>query len=345
MSRDEFYIGYEADVPSGVATRVRVVVAALVGGVPVLALVALAVHARLQPSRFDFGRPHAVQGMLRRAPYPAIDLPDRRVWLVGQGKHGAEAALGTVPDGGVRLEGTTIARGEHEMLEVVPGSVVPDGSTSMPATRSSRGRGDGAPEAGTHDEEVTLTGEIVDSKCFLGVMNPGEGTVHRDCARMCLRGGIPPMLLVESESGHDALVHLVSSAGEPIGTALAHLAGQSVTVTGRLDRRASLPVLSADAAAFELYTARRSGPRPLLAARGPRKTATIVESPPADRASVIVFPGRPSPQAAVPLGHQVGAGTEQQLARGHDVHPVIASRRHPSGDRPRLRVDLQQPAR
>jgi hypothetical protein len=29
---------------------------------------------------------------------------------------------------------------------------------------------------------MTLTGEIVDSKCYLGVMNPGQGKVHRDCA-------------------------------------------------------------------------------------------------------------------------------------------------------------------
>ena len=28
--------------------------------------------------------------------------------------------------------------------------------------------------------EVTLAGEIVDSKCYLGVMNPGNGKVHRD---------------------------------------------------------------------------------------------------------------------------------------------------------------------
>ena len=34
---------------------------------------------------------------------------------------------------------------------------------------------------------VELTGEIADSKCWLGVMNPGEGTVHRDCARRCLK--------------------------------------------------------------------------------------------------------------------------------------------------------------
>ena len=37
---------------------------------------------------------------------------------------------------------------------------------------------------------VTLTGEIVDSKCFLGVMNPGNLKPHKACAIRCISGGI-----------------------------------------------------------------------------------------------------------------------------------------------------------
>ena len=42
----------------------------------------------------------------------------------------------------------------------------------------------------------TFVGEIVDSKCFLGVMNPGRLTPHRACAIRCISGGVPPVLLV-----------------------------------------------------------------------------------------------------------------------------------------------------
>lgn len=58
------------------------------------------------------------------------------------------------------------------------------------------------------DEPRTFTGEIVDSKCWLGVMNPGEHTVHRACARLCIRGGIPAMLVYLEADGstHHALV-------------------------------------------------------------------------------------------------------------------------------------------
>ena len=62
-----------------------------------------------------------------------------------------------------------------------------------------------ATERRTVAERVMLRGEIVDSKCYLGVMNPGEGTVHRDCAARCLSGGLPPMLVVRSPARREEL--------------------------------------------------------------------------------------------------------------------------------------------
>jgi hypothetical protein len=97
---------------------------------------------------------------------------------------------------------------------------------------------------------VTLTGEIVDSKCFLGVMNPGEGHVHRDCARRCLSGGIPPMLVVRDGRGGEQLVLLVSEDGEPIGRQLTRVAGRPVTVTGQLAHQGDQFVLYANPASF-----------------------------------------------------------------------------------------------
>ena len=55
-----------------------------------------------------------------------------------------------------------------------------------------------------------LQGEIVDSKCYLGVMNPGHLKPHRACAINCLRGGIPPVLLSRDETGAPVQTVLVS---------------------------------------------------------------------------------------------------------------------------------------
>ena len=245
---DEFYIGYEPATPPGLGMRLRRAGVVLGLGLAIAAGVVLAAHQRLAPARFEFGRPREVTGRLERRPYPALMSGGSRIWLAGQGKHGAEDALAHLRDGPVTLRGTPIARGSHAMLEVVTGSASaagddhPDAAAATAPAHAPRRAG----------REVTLTGEIVDSKCFLGVMNPGEGTVHRDCARLCLRGGLPPMLLVRGGQGEEALVVLVAASGAPIGRALADIAGVPVLVRGVLIRDGSTLVLHADRERFQV---------------------------------------------------------------------------------------------
>lgn len=81
----------------------------------------------------------------------------------------------------------------------------------------------------------TLVGEIVDTKCYLGAMKPGRGKPHRDCASLCIRGGIPAALLVRTENGERRLVHLVS-LGRPVGAEVLDFVGPPVEVTGLLRR-------------------------------------------------------------------------------------------------------------
>lgn len=257
---DEFYIGYDPPMPAQIAARVTRVVVAVIAGSVVAAMTALAAHRRLAPAAFDFGRPQPLHGVLQRTPYPELMVDGRRSLLVGFGKHGAESDLAGIADGPVTLAGTRIERNEHQMFEVKPGSLrvlahsktgtksvpVGPGPTTMhwgPWASTTIGGGPG-PAHRADSAYVTLRGEIVDSKCFLGVMNPGEGTVHRDCARVCLRGGIPPMLLVRGARAEEALVLLVDDAGAPIGRQLADLAGVPVEVRGRLTRDGERLVLS-----------------------------------------------------------------------------------------------------
>jgi hypothetical protein len=248
---DEFYVGYEPDMPPRMAVHLARVVTAVVALALLTAGAATALHRRLAPATFEFGRPQAITGELRRAPYPRLIAAGRTAWLVGPGKAGAEAVLDGATDGPVALEGTRIARGPHTMFEVVAGSVrsAPAGTKSVPSASGTDGTNLVPPDAETAarqvhgGDEIDVQGEIVDSKCFLGVMNPGEGTVHRDCARVCLRGGIPPMLLVRGAAGEEALMLLVGATGEPIGRQLAARAGQPVVIRGRLSRDGDTLVL------------------------------------------------------------------------------------------------------
>jgi hypothetical protein len=59
--------------------------------------------------------------------------------------------------------------------------------------------------------EFDLVGEIVDSKCYFGNMNPGNGKVHRDCAVRCMSGGIPPVFATNDFNGSPAVLQLTGS--------------------------------------------------------------------------------------------------------------------------------------
>lgn len=206
---DEFYVGYEERMPAGLARWTVRSVAAIAAAAALAVTVALLGVRTLPPATFEFGVVSELTGILRRMPYPNLEIGSRRVWLVGRGKFGAARALAELREGVVTVRGSRIQRGRHEMLEVHSASQAP---------------------------EITLTGEIVDSKCFLGVMNPAEGTVHRDCATRCLHGGITPMLIVRGRDHREELVVLVSADGRPAGRDIARLAGRAVRVTGRLAR-------------------------------------------------------------------------------------------------------------
>lgn len=223
---DDFYIGYETPVPARARPLVLGAAAAALGAA--LAAAAIIV-ANLQPfaeASFAFGQHETYTGIVRLDPYPALDTGSDRFWLVSPGKRGADDEMRAVDGRVVQLEGALISRAEGRMLEVAPGSVHPAAPGPAIATP-------GAVSLG----EVTLEGEVVDAKCFLGVMNPGEGTVHRDCAVACLRGGLPAALRVRSAAGETALIALVSDNGGSMSRAVADLAGRPVSVTGRLEWR------------------------------------------------------------------------------------------------------------
>jgi hypothetical protein len=119
------------------------------------------------------------------------------------------------------------------MIEVVPGSaeeLAGAGAAAQPEALGVR----------------TLRGEIADSKCHLGVMNPGRRKVHRDCALNCIAGGIPPVLLLERAEGGAQVVLLVGPEGQALGPALLPLVAVPVEVTGALERSDDLYVLRAD---------------------------------------------------------------------------------------------------
>jgi hypothetical protein len=223
-SESEFYAGY-LPMPAGLKRTIRRVVIALGVLIVVVAAILIVGQQPFAASTFEFQQYREFRGTLLTEPYPALTIPGREPpWLlVGPGKHGV-GDLRHWSGREVALKGERIYRTngstEGHMIELAPGSLT--------------ARGEGNPVQGPENlGEVQLTGEIVDSKCYFGVMNPGAGKVHRDCAVRCISGGIPPAFLVCDSSGTLVTLLLANWKQE----LLDHVA-EPVTIRGHLSRSA-----------------------------------------------------------------------------------------------------------
>jgi hypothetical protein len=213
-------------MPRGLKAVMRLVPSVLGIIVAAVAILLVLTQNSFAPAIFEFHDYRDFEGVLLTRPYPALATATGPPWLlVGPGKHGV-----TVPfaEGrAVRLRGERILRGEDRMLETLPGSW--------------QDNGPGATGGETDLGAVRFTGEIVDSKCFFGVMNPGNGKVHRDCAARCISGGIPPAFLVRDSAGRTKTLLLANWRREWLD----HVA-EPVTIGGRLARSAGRLTLYAE---------------------------------------------------------------------------------------------------
>ena len=78
---------------------------------------------------------------------------------------------------------------------------------------------------------VTMTGEIVDTGCFLD--HGARGAKHKDCATKCLAGGMPAALL--TDKGELILLLMDHDKPELMGQ-VKDLAAEKVSITGKVSK-------------------------------------------------------------------------------------------------------------
>ena len=162
-------------------------------------------------SFFESGKERTFEGIIEASPYPALlsstgpaNASASRYLLVANGKHGADSQVAAYIGKGVRLRGRLIYRDDPKMIVLSGGSIaaLDDAQQNQVAPKNLG--------------EFDLVGEIVDSKCYLGNMNPGNGKVHRDCAARCLSGGIPPVFATNDFNGSPAVLLLTGPNQKPL---------------------------------------------------------------------------------------------------------------------------------
>ncbi len=238
----DFYVGYKPDAPASLARFVRGRLLIVLVACVALAAVFSASQRPFAQSNFEFGTVRSFEGWIEAKPYPTliVERPGTgagtsRYLLVVFGKHGAGDAVSGLDGQRVRLDGTLVYRDHRTMIEIADGTIEQVAGAGPPPSSVIEDLG-----------RQTIRGEIVDSKCFLGVMKPGNLKPHRACATRCISGGIPPVLLARDASGIATYYLLVSSEGRTVNSEVLDMVAEPLEVTGTLRRAGDQLVLYAD---------------------------------------------------------------------------------------------------
>jgi hypothetical protein len=244
-TKDPFYVGY-LPLPTTLRPFVRALVGACVLGAVALALVIAPRQQDVGSGKWDTSMVFAIEGHLSATPYPIVFVDDprstagaRAVLLVSSMKFGALKRTEDLNGTRVRAKGHFITRRGRGVFELTDGddavTVLDEQSTAPPIE-----------QLGEH----TLTGEITDAKCYLGVMKPGFGKTHRACAVRCISGGIPPLFITRDDTGKATAYVLADGNCGPINEDVLPYVSEPVALHGRLERHGDLLVFAIDPASI-----------------------------------------------------------------------------------------------
>jgi hypothetical protein len=216
--QDDFYIGWLPKAPGTFAKFVRKYLYALVLVVIAVGIALAIFQKQFSTATFEFGKITTVKGTYSAFPVPHLSVINEKertmIPLVGYGKSGAAGIMhqleqeiaAPIENKEITLKGQ-LMYGDGKVIMQVDKKENPLLSVSM----DEKGR-----SASKDLGNLSFTGEIVDPKCYFGVMKPGEGKPHKDCAIRCILGGIPPIMAITNRKGERNYILLTKSDGTRI---------------------------------------------------------------------------------------------------------------------------------
>ena len=245
MKNAEFYIGWMPKAPGSFKSFIRKYLVFLLPLVIVLSILLALSQKKFGTGSFELGKPVEVKGIYFNQPVPNIKVINGKdIWgnysyitipLVGYGKHGADGIIAdlekqhntSLDKKEVTLKGALLYN-DGKLIMQIDGNDKPLSTIGTIVTAS-----DLLPqlkELGTQK----VKGEIVDPKCYFGVMKPGQGKPHRDCAIRCILGGIAPVMRVQNEKGEANYYLIVGPNGEKMNEAVQDFVAEPAEIEARL---------------------------------------------------------------------------------------------------------------
>ncbi|PWL37783.1 hypothetical protein DKG77_13495 [Flagellimonas aquimarina] len=250
--KDEFYIGYADTVGQETKSSIRRFVLTALGLLIVGAVLFGSFQKEASNSTFDFDTPTKISGTYYEAPYPMlrVELTEntfKDILLLGFGKFGANAYLDNIKKSEVNIngkhltiEGNLIYYNGKTLLQI-------DDSHKIDLDNSKK-KNFILPQAmGTQE----VVGEIVDPKCYFGVMKPGYGKIHRSCAALCISGGIPPVLVASEANAVSEYFLLTDLKGNPIHKDIIPYIGIPSKLKGEVEKMEDWYIMRIDVSEIE----------------------------------------------------------------------------------------------
>ncbi len=241
MKKDEFYIGWQDQAPASYASKMKRNVLLLTVLVIIVAVAYVFSQQGFNNGVSELGYFSQVEGTIEEYPVPMLRVKVendeyQNFLLFGFGKSDAyktinllkEQAGGSLENQLVQLESELLYYDGKTVLEV------PVAKNQMSVIQKLE---EPRPERKVEAlGSLKLKGEIVDSKCFFGLMKPGYGKIHRSCGVRCIDGGIPPVLVINNGEGERNYFILIGQDGQPVNQQVLDYVGLPVQVEGQAER-------------------------------------------------------------------------------------------------------------
>lgn len=232
--KDEFFIGWSNEAPTSYSSKARLFFYTVLVAMLVAAVLYVKNERGFIDSVYDFGTIQEFSGYLVSDPVWGLRSEENgnvvTIPLVGYGKMGPQQTISKMMEDHKLQEGTMVTlrgmvfhyQGRKWMeLTEMENSLVSSGATTD-LKRDIKTVG-----------VKTYEGEIVDPKCFFGVMNPATKAVHRSCAIRCIAGGMPPILVIRENGIPKDYCFLVDGNMNNLQTEVLPYVGIPVKVSGK----------------------------------------------------------------------------------------------------------------
>lgn len=245
---DEFYVSYIEDSlgPKTKVTLKRFVIA-------VIAIIVIGgflfsfTQKPFKNSTFELTSATKITGTYHENPYPMLRVEVanntfKNILLLGFGKSSANPFLEKLQNEVKDLNGKT--------LSIEGNLIYYNGKTLIQITDEEKVILENTSKITIPQKEVistmTLQGEIIDPKCYFGVMKPGKGKIHRSCAVRCISGGIPPVLVTTDKNNISEYYLLTDLSGEPLRKEVLSYIGKPSKIKGTVEKMEDWYILKID---------------------------------------------------------------------------------------------------